>query len=243
MQGSLHPPLRAGSQDSSSEASLYCCSVFVTPWTIAHQASLSFTISRGLLKFMSIEWVMLSNHIILCCPLLLLPSVFPSIRVFSNEWALHIRWLNYWSFSFSINPYDEYSRLISFRTDLLAVQEAFLIHLQMTLHPWPCLLYSQHSASSAFVLLWALICLSFQIIRCHPHRKWIYLPHIQLSGSCNRSSIHCWWMLNKYLLVNIQQIYRVTMAQSSWVICINSDSIKWWNKESSLTHSKGYSFH
>ena len=192
---------------------------------------------------MSIEWVMLSNHIILCCPLLLLPSVFPSIRVFSNEWALHIRWLNYWSFSFSINPYDEYSRLISFRTDLLAVQEAFLIHLQMTLHPWPCLLYSQHSTSSAFVLLWALICLSFQIIRCHPHRKWIYLPHIQLSGSCNRSSIHCWWMFNKYLLVNIQQIYRVTMAQSSWVICINSDSIKWWNKESSLTHSKGYSFH
>jgi len=91
----------------------------------ALQASLSFTISQSLLKLMSIESVMPSNHLILCHPLLLLPSMFPSIRVFSNESALHIRWPKYWSFSFSISPSDEYSGLISFRMDwldLLAVQ-------------------------------------------------------------------------------------------------------------------------
>ena len=76
----------------------------ITPWTAAHQASLSFTISWSLLKLMSIESVMPSNHLVLCCPLLLLPSVFPSIRVFSNESALHIRWPKYCSFSFSIGP-------------------------------------------------------------------------------------------------------------------------------------------
>ena len=83
------------------------------------QASLSFTISRGLFKLMSVELVMLSNHLILCHPLLLLPSVFPSIRVFSNESALCIRWPKYWSFSFSISPSNEYSRVISFRIDWL----------------------------------------------------------------------------------------------------------------------------
>ena len=95
------------------------------PWTVAHQASLSITNSRTLLKLMSIELVMPSNHLILCYPLLLPPSVFPSIRVFSIESVLHIRWTKYWSFSFSISPSNEYSGLISFRTDcfdLLAVQ-------------------------------------------------------------------------------------------------------------------------
>ena len=82
------------------------------PQTAAFQASLSFTISQSLLKLMSIEQVMPSNHLILCCPLLLLPSIFPSIRVFSNELALHIRWPKYWRFSFSINPSNEYSGLI-----------------------------------------------------------------------------------------------------------------------------------
>ena len=86
------------------------------PWTEACQASLSFTISRSLLKFMSNESVMLSNHLILCRALLFLPSVFPSIRVFSNEWALHIRWPKYWSFRFSVNTANK--QLISFRTDL-----------------------------------------------------------------------------------------------------------------------------
>ena len=99
-----------------------------TAWTAACQASLSITNYWSLLKFMSTELVMPSNHLILCCPLLLPPSIFPSIRVFSNESVLCIRWLKYWSFSFSISPSNEYSRLISFRMDqldLLAVQGTF----------------------------------------------------------------------------------------------------------------------
>ena len=98
---------------------------FTTPWTAAHQASLSITSSWNLLKLMSIELVMPSSHLILCCLLLLLPLIFPSIRVFSNESVLCIRWPKYWSFSFSISPSYEYSGLISFRIDwldLLAVQ-------------------------------------------------------------------------------------------------------------------------
>ena len=89
------------------------CRLFATPWTAARQASLSFTISRNLLKFMSIESMMLSYHLILilCCSLLLLPSIFPSLRIFSNELTLHIRWPKYWSFSFSISPSNEYSGL------------------------------------------------------------------------------------------------------------------------------------
>ena len=101
----------------SSVQSLSRVQLFVTPWPAAHQASLSFTISRSFLKFMPIESVMLSNHLILCSPLLLLPSVFPRIEVFSNESALHIRWPKYWSFSISISPSNEYSGLISFRID------------------------------------------------------------------------------------------------------------------------------
>ena len=115
------------------ESACYHCSVqslnrvwlFAAPWTAACQASLFITNSQGLLKLMSIESVMPSNHLILCCPLLLLPSIFPSIRVFSNESALCIRWPKYWSFNFSISPSNEYSGLISFRIDWfdhLAVQ-------------------------------------------------------------------------------------------------------------------------
>ena len=99
--------------------------LFGIPWAAAHQVSLACTISLSLRKLMSIEPVMPSNHLILCYPLLLLPSIFPSIRVFSNESALRIRWPKYWSFSFNINPFNEYSGLISFRIDwldLLAVQ-------------------------------------------------------------------------------------------------------------------------
>ena len=99
--------------------------LFVIPWTAACQASLSFTTSPSLLKFMSIESVMLSNHLILCCPLFLLPSIFPRTRIFFSESALQIRWPKYWSLSFSISPSNEYSGLISFRIDgfdLLAVQ-------------------------------------------------------------------------------------------------------------------------
>ena len=107
----------------SSVHSLSC--VFVTPWTAAHQASLSIANSQSLLKLMPIESVMPSNHLILCHPLLLLPSIFPSIRVFSNKSALRIRWPKYWSFSVSIRPSNKHSGLISFRMDwldLLAVQ-------------------------------------------------------------------------------------------------------------------------
>ena len=109
----------------SSVQSLSCVRLFATPWIVAHQASLSITSSQSLLKLMSIESVMPSNHLILCHPLLLLPSIFPSIRIFSNESVLRIRWPKYWSFSSSISPSNEYSGLISFKMnwfDLLAAQ-------------------------------------------------------------------------------------------------------------------------
>ena len=117
--------------------------LFVTPQTAAHQASLSITDSWSLLKLMSIELVIPSNHLILCCPLLFLPSIFPSTRVFSNELALHIRWPKYWSFSFGISPSNEYSGLISFRMDrfdLPAVQGTLKSLLQ-------------HHSSKASILL------------------------------------------------------------------------------------------
>ena len=109
----------------SSVQSVCHVQLFATPWTAAHQASLSITNSRSSLKLTSIQSVMPSNHLILCCPLLLLPPIPPSIRVFSNELVLCIRWPKYWSFSFNISPSNDYSGLISFRKDwldLLAVQ-------------------------------------------------------------------------------------------------------------------------
>ena len=110
-----------------------CIRLFANPWTAARQASLSFTNSQSLLKLMSIELMMPSNHLILCHPLFLLPSIFPRIRVFSNESVLCIKWPKYWSFNFSISPSNEYSGLISFRMDwldLLAVQGALKSLLQ-----------------------------------------------------------------------------------------------------------------
>ena len=103
---------------------LSCIRLFVIPCTAARQSSLSITNSQSLLKLVSVKLVMPSSHLILCCPLLLLPSIFPSIRVFSNESALWIRWPKYWSFSFSLSPSNEYSGLILFRIDWfdLAVQ-------------------------------------------------------------------------------------------------------------------------
>ena len=118
-------PPRDTSHQFSSIQSLSHVQLFATPWTAACQASLSITNSWSLLKLMSIESVMPSNYLILCCPLLLLPSIFPSIRVFSNESVLGIRWPKYWSFSFNISPSNEHPGLISFRMDwldLLAVQ-------------------------------------------------------------------------------------------------------------------------
>ena len=117
----------------SSVQSLSRVPLFVTPWTAALQASLSISNTRSLLKLMSTESVMPSNHLILCCPLLLPPSIFVSIRDFSNESTLHIRWPKYWGFSFNISPSNEHSGLISFRMDwldLLAVQGTFKSLLQ-----------------------------------------------------------------------------------------------------------------
>ena len=126
------------------------------PWTTAHQASLSITNSRSLLKLMSIEMVMPSNHLILCHLLFLLSSIFPSIRVFSNESALHIRWPKYWSFSFNISPFNEHPGLISDRMDwldLLAVQGTLKSLLQ-------------HHSSKASILL----CSAFFIVQLsHPY--------------------------------------------------------------------------
>ena len=116
--------------------------LFVIPWTTVSQASLSITNSRSLFKLMSIESVMPSNHLILCCPLLLLSSIFPSIGVFSNKLILCIRWPNYWSFIFSISPSNEYSGLISFRMDWLD-----LLTVQGTLKS-----LLQHHSSKASIL-------------------------------------------------------------------------------------------
>ena len=129
-------PVGANIPVVSGEMLLFSHSVVLdsaAPWTAAYQAPLSFTISQSLLRFTSIESVMPSNHLILCCSLLFLPSIFPSIRVFSSESALHIRWSEYWSFSFSISFSKEYSGLISFRInwfDLLAVQGSLKSLLQ-----------------------------------------------------------------------------------------------------------------
>ena len=122
--------------------SLRCTRLFAIPWTTARQASLSITNSRSSPRPMSIESMMPSNHLILCHPLLLLPSIFPSIRVFSNESALRMRWPKYWSFSFSISPSNEYSGLISFRMDWLD-----LLVVQGTLNS-----LLQHHSSKASIL-------------------------------------------------------------------------------------------
>ena len=126
--------LRMCLQSFSSVQLFSCVRLFATPWIAAHQASLSITNSLSLLKLMPIESVMPSSHLILCCPLLLLPPIPPSIRVFSNESTLHMRWPKYWSFSFIISPSNEHSGLISFRMDwldLLAVQGTLKSLLQL----------------------------------------------------------------------------------------------------------------
>ena len=143
----------------STESVQFSCSVmcnFATPWAAARQASLSITSSQSLLKFMSIESVMPSNHLILCHPLLLPPSIFPRIRVFSNESVLCFRWPKYWSFSFSISSSNEYSGLISFRMDQLD-----LLAAQGTLKS-----LLQHHSSKASILR----CPAFFIVQLsHPY--------------------------------------------------------------------------
>ena len=137
--------------------------LFVTPWTAARQASLSITESQSLLKLRSIESVMPSNHLILCCPLLM-PSIFPSIRVFSNKSALHIRWPKYWSFSFIISPSNEYSGLISFRIDwfdLLATQGTLKSLLQ------------HHSSKASIFLRSAFFIVHLYILYTEEKHSWV----------------------------------------------------------------------
>ena len=168
----------------SSVQSLSGVQLFATPWTAAHQDSLSITNSQSLLKLMSVESVMPSNYLILCHPLLLLPSIFSSIRVFSNESILRIRWPKDWSFSFSISPSNEYSGLISFKIaqlDLLAFQGTLKSLLQ-------------HHSSKASIL-W---CSAFFMVQpSHPFMKVVKcqsLSHVQLCDlmdySPPGSSIH-----------------------------------------------------
>ena len=148
--------------------------LFATPWIAASQDALSITTSWSLLKLMSIELVMPSNHLILCCPLLLLPSIFPSIRVFSNESALHIRWPKDWSFSFNISPSSEYSGLISVRMDWL-----YLLAVQGTLKS-----LLQHHCSKASILRHSAF---FTVQLSHPYMttgktialtRWIFLGKV-----------------------------------------------------------------
>ena len=165
--------------------------LFVTPWTAASQASLSFANCQSLPKLMFIESVMPSNHLILCCPLILLPSIFPSIRVFLNESALCIRWPNYWSFSFNISPSNEHPGLISFRIDwldLLAVQGTLKSLLQ-------------HHSSKASILQ----CSAFFIVQLsHPYMitgktialtRWTFVDKLMSHPFCP-----------KYIL-NLQSVY------------------------------------
>ena len=140
----------------SSVQSLGRFQLFVTPWIAARQASLSITNSQSLLKLMSIESVMPSNHLFLCCPLLFLPSIFPSIRVFSNVSVLCNRWPKYWSFSFNISPSNEHPGLISFRTDWLD-----LFAVQGTLNS-----LLQHHSSKASILQHSA---SFTVQLSHPY--------------------------------------------------------------------------
>ena len=154
--GVAEPDMTEQLTQNSSVQLLSCVRLFATLWTAARRASLSITNSLSLLKLMCIELVMPSNHLILCHPLLLLPSIFPSIRVFSNESALRIRWPEYWSFSFNISPSNEHPGLISFRmdwSDLLAVQGT----LKSLLH---------HHSSKASILP----CSAFFIVQLsHPY--------------------------------------------------------------------------
>ena len=178
-----------------SVQSLNCVQLFVTPWTAAHQASLSITNSRSLLKLMPIESVMPSNHLILCCPLLFLPSVLPSIRVFSNESALCIRWPKYWSFSFSIGPSNEYSGLTSFRMDWLD-----LLAVQVTLKS-----LLQHHSSKASILRRSAF---FTVQLSHPYMT---------TGKTIALIRHSFVGKVRYLLFNM--LSRWVWLSGGWILC------------------------
>ena len=159
-------------QRSGMESTSVQFRLLETLWTAALQASLSITNSQSLLKLMSIDSAMPSNHLVLCRPLLLPPSIFPSIRVFSNESVLRIRWPKYWSFSFNISPSNEHPGLISFRmdwVDLLAVQGTLRSLLQ-------------HHTSKASIL-WPSLWFNSYICKLLPGKPWLWLPGSSLGGS------------------------------------------------------------
>ena len=200
---------------SQSDQSLSCVQLFATPWTAACQASLSITNSQSLPKLMPIELMMPSNHLILCRPLLLLPSIFVSIRVLSTESVLRIRWPKYWSFTFSISPSNEYSGLISFRMDwldLLAVQEALKSLLQ-------------HHGSKASILL----CSAFCIVQLsHPYMttgktialtRWTFAGKV-MSLLCN--------MLSRLVITFLPRSKRLLISwlQSSSAVILEPRKIK-----------------
>ena len=191
--------------------------LFATTWTTAHQASMSFTISLSFLKLMSIQSVMPSNHLILCHPLLLLPSIFPSIRVFSNESVLHIRWPEYWSFSFSISPSNEYSGLNSSRFDWFD-----LLALQGTLKS----LLQHHSLKAS--ILWCSA--FFMVQQSHSYMTtgktvaltiWIFVSKMMslLFNTLSRFVI-AFLLRNKYLLISrLQSPFAVILETKKKETC------------------------
>ena len=201
----------------------------VTPWTAAHQASLSITNSRNLLKLMSIESVMPSNYLILCRLLLLPPSIFPSIRIFSNESALRIRWPKYWSFSFSISPSNEHPGLISFRMDwldLLAVQGTLKSLLQY------------HSSKT-----WILRCSAFFVVQLsHPYMttgkaialtRWTFLgKQMSLFFNMLSSLVITFLPRNKSILISLLQSPSAVILELPLKRSVTVSSLfamKWWD--------------
>ena len=227
-------PINHPSSAFTASSVWFSCSVmsdFVTPWTAAYQASLSFTNSWSLLKLMSIESVMPSNHLILCHPLLL-PSMFPNIRFFSNKSVLHIRWPMYWSFSFSISPSNEYSGLISFRInwfDLLAVQGTL-----------KCLI--QHHSSKASILWHSAF---FMVQLSHPYMttgKTIALTRQTFVGKVMSLPFN---MLSKFVMAFLPRTKHLLISwlqspsavilepkkiKSVTVSIVSPFTMKWWNQ-------------
>ena len=188
--------------------------LFATPWTAGRQASLSITNSRSLLTLMSIESVMPSNHLILCHPLLLLPSIFPSIWVFSNESALRIRWPKYWSFSFNISPSNEHPGLISFMMDwldLLAVQGTLKSLLQ-------------HHSSKASILLRSAF---FIVQLSHPYMT--TGKTIALTGRTFVDKVMS-LLFNMHMYMKTNQIMHLTRAVFVCQLCLNKAVFKLWIK-------------
>ena len=172
----------------SSVQSISGAWLFATPWTVAHQASLSSANYQSLLKLMSIESVMPSNHLILGCPFLLPPSIFSSIRVFSNKYVLDIRWPKYWSFSFSISPSNEYSGLISFRVDRF-----YLFAVKWTLKS-----FLQHHSSKASVLQCSAF---FRVQLSHPYMT-----------AGKTIALTRWTFVGKVMSLLFNMLYRLVIA-------------------------------